>query len=101
MHRNETRLYGEGAYRGNNERRRLSELAPNARDFTNKHVHQRRPLIDADRATNQRKSAVRSKVEHPLLTLKRLWGIAKLRYRDPAKNVNRASAILATLTLVK
>ena len=60
LHRNETRLYGEGAYRGNNERRRLSELAPNARDFTNKRVHQRRPLIDADRATNQRKSAVRS-----------------------------------------
>ena len=28
--------------------------------------------------------------EHPFLTLKRLWGFAKVRYRGLAKNANRA-----------
>ena len=43
---------------------------------------------------NWRKSGVRSKVEYPFLTLKRLWGFAKVRYRGLAKNVNRTSAML-------
>ncbi len=34
-------------------------------------------------------SAVRSKVGHPFLTLKRLWGFAKPRYCGLAKNANR------------
>jgi hypothetical protein len=44
---------------------------------------------------------VRSKVEHPFLTLKRLWGFAKVRYRGLAKNANRAFAMLAMLNISK
>lgn len=44
---------------------------------------------------------MRSKVEHPFLTLKRLWGFAKTRYRGLAKNANRAFAMLAMINLVK
>ena len=50
---------------------------------------------------NRRKSSVRSKVEHPFLTLKRLWGFAKVRYRGLAKNANRAFAMLAMLNICK
>ena len=44
---------------------------------------------------------MRSKVEHPFLTLKRWWGFAKTRYRGLAKNANRAFAILAMINLSK
>ena len=91
----------DSAYRGKAIRERLRELAPNAKDFTNKRAYKNRPLSAADQATNRRKSAVRSKVEHPFLTIKRLWGFAKVRYRGLAKNANRAFAMLAMLNLVK
>jgi IS5 family transposase len=56
---------------------------------------------DADRQTNRRKSSIRSKIEHPFLIVKRLWGFAKVRYRGLAKNANRAFALLAMVNLVK
>ena len=101
LHGNETRFYGDSAYRGKEQRERLRELAPKAKDFTNRRAYKNRPLTDADKETNRRKSAVRSKVEHPFLTLKRLWGFAKVRYRGLEKNANRAFAMLAIINLVK
>jgi len=44
---------------------------------------------------------VRSKVEHPFLILKRLWGFAKVRYRVLAKNVSRVFAMLAMHNISK
>src|SRR4051794_19741211 len=58
-------------------------------------------LSDAVKQTNRRKSAVRSKIEHPFLTLKRLWGFAKARYRGLEKNANRAYAMLALINISK
>jgi IS5 family transposase len=101
LHGQETRLYGDSAYRGKAQRERLKALAPKARDFTNKRAYRNAPLSDADRETNRRKSSVRSKVEHPFLVIKRLWGFAKVRYRGLAKNANRAFAMLALANLVK
>jgi IS5 family transposase len=101
LHGEETRLYGDSAYRGKKQRERLKQIAPKAKDFTNKRAHKNRPLSDADKQTNRRKSAVRAKVEHPFLTLKRLWGFAKARYRGLAKNANRAFAMLALLNVSK
>ena len=101
VHGEETRLYGDCAYRGEKQRQRLKELAPNARDFTNKRASRNRPLTDADKETNRRKSSIRAKVEHPFLKLKRIWGFAKTRYRGLAKNANRAFAMLAMANLVK
>ncbi len=101
LHGEETRLYGDSAYRGKEQRERLKAIAPKAKDFTNKRPHKNRPLSEADKATNRRKSSVRSKVEHPFLTLKRLWGFAKVRYRGLAKNANRAFAMLAMLNVSK
>jgi len=101
LHGEETRLYGDSAYRGKEQRKRLQDSAPKARDFTNKRAYKNRPLSAADKQTNRRKSAVRSKVEHPFLTLKRLWGFAKTRYRGLAKNANRAFAMLALINVSK
>lgn len=101
LHGAETRLYGDSAYPGEKQRQRLKELAPKAKDFTNRRAYKNRPLTDADKQANRRNSAVRSKVEHPFLTIKRIWGFAKVRYRGLAKNANRAFAMLAMLNLVK
>ena len=101
LHGEETRFYGDSAYRGREQRERLRTIAPKAKDFTNKRAYRNRPLTDADRETNRRKSSVRSKVEHPFLTLKHLWGFAKTRYRGLAKNANRAFAMLAMINVVK
>lgn len=101
LHGGETRLYGDSAYRGKKPRARLKAIAPAARDFTNKRAYKNRPLTDADKETNRRKSKVRAKVEHPFLTLKRFWGFTKVRYRGLAKNANRAFAMLALINLSK
>ena len=101
LHGGETRLYGDSAYRGKNQREQLKDLAPRAKDFTNKRAARNRPLSVADKQTNRRKSSVRSKVEHPFLTFKRIWGFAKVRYRGLAKNANRAFAMLALINLSK
>ena len=101
LHGEETRLYGDSAYRGAKLREQLKDLAPKAKDFTNKRAYRSRPLTEADKETNRRKSSVRSKVEHPFLTLKRIWGFAKVRYRGLAKNANRAFAMLALINLSK
>ena len=101
LHGGESRFYGDSAYRGKAQRERLKAIAPNAKDFTNKRAYRNSPLSEADKATNRRKSSVRSKVEHPFLTLKRLWGFAKVRYRGLAKNANRAFAMLAMLNINK
>jgi IS5 family transposase len=101
LHGEETRFYGDSAYRGKAQRERLKQLAPTAKDFTNKRAYRNRPLTEADLETNRRKSSVRAKVEHPFLTLKRLWGFTKVRYRGLAKNANRAFAMLAMINLVK
>ena len=101
LHGGESRFYGDSAYRGKAQRERLKAIAPNAKDFTNKRAYRNSPLTEADKATNRRKSSVRSKVEHPFLTLKRLWGFTKVRYRGLAKNANRAFAMLAMLNINK
>ena len=101
LHGEETRLYSDSAYRDKELREQLKQIAPKAKDFTNKRNHKNRPLTEADKETNRRKSSVRAKVEHPFLKLKRIWGFAKARYRGLAKNANRAFSMLALINLSK
>lgn len=101
LHCQETRFYGDSAYRGKEQRKRLKTIAPKAKDFTNKRGYKNRPLTDADKETHRRKSSVRSKVEHPFLTLKRLWGFAKVRYRGLMKNADQTFAVQAILNVVE
>ena len=99
LHGHETRLYGDSAYIGQKDV--LKEIAPKAKDFTNKRASRNRPLTDADKETNRRKSQVRAKVEHPFRPLKNIYGFAKARYRGLVKNANRAFALLALINLDK
>ena len=99
LHGNETRLYGDSAYIGQKDV--LKEIAPNAKDFTNKRARRNRPLTDTDKETNRKKSQVRAKVEHPFRPLKSIYGFAKARYRGLIKNANRAFALLALINIDK
>ena len=99
LHGKETRLYGDSAYTGQKEI--LKQVAPKARDFTNKRASRNTPLTEADKETNRRKSQVRAKVEHPFRPLKNIYGFAKVRYRGLMKNANRAFAMLALINLDK
>ena len=99
LHGNETRLYGDSAYIGQKEV--LKQVAPKAKDFTNKRASRSTPLTDADKETNRQKSQVRAKVEHPFRPLKSIYGFAKVRYRGLMKNANRAFALLALINLDK
>ena len=99
LHGNESRLYGDSAYTG--QKGALKEISPNAKDFTNKRAVRNRPLTDADKETNHRKSQVRAKVEHPFRPFKNIFGFAKVRYRGLMKNANRAFALLALINIGK
>ncbi|MFZ2300628.1 MAG: IS5 family transposase [Gallionella sp.] len=99
MRGNETRLYGDSAYA--NRKEKIKEAAPKAKDFTNKRAFRNKPLSDADKETNRRKSQVRAKVEHPFRPFKNLFGFAKVRYRGLMKNANRAFALLALINIGK
>ncbi len=99
LHGKETRLYGDSAYTGQKDV--LKEIAPNAKDFTNKRASRNHPLTDADKETNRRKSQVRARVEHPFRPLKSIYGFAKVRYRGLVKNANRAFALLALINIDK
>jgi len=60
LHGNETRLYGDSAYIGQKDV--LKQIAPKARDFTNKRASRNTPLTDEDKETNRRKSQVRPRL---------------------------------------
>ena len=75
--------------------------SPKAKDFTNKRAYRNTPLTERDKEINRTKSQTRAKVEHPFLTLKRIWGFAKVRYRGLVKNANRTFAMLALTNIEK
>jgi transposase, IS5 family len=99
MHGQETRLYGDSAYRGQTETIRAA--APKCKDFTNKRAYRNTPLTDADRASNKRKSSIRARVEHTFRVIKGLWGMSIVRYRGLAKNANRLFVMLAMYNMKK
>jgi IS5 family transposase len=99
LHGKETRMYGDSAYR--NQKKVLKQIAPKAKDFTNQRAYRNRPLSEADKLSNRRKSSVRAKVEHVFRPLKTLWGFAKAPYRRLHKNANRAFAMLAMVNIYK
>lgn len=101
LHGNETRVYGDQAYRGQQEVIRAH--APNAKDFTNQRYRFRGIVDEVERGKNRTKSGVRAKVEHPIGVIKRVFGYAKVRYRGLAKNTQRlwVSCGLTNLFLVR
>jgi IS5 family transposase len=101
LHGHERRVYGDSAYTGQKEA--IRRAAPHARDFTQRKGWRNRPLTAADKAANQTKSRVRSRVEHAFGVIKRIFGFTKVRYRGLAKNANRVfvAAALANLFMAR
>ena len=52
-----------------------------------------------ERPRNRRKSKIRVKVEHPFLTIKRIFGFSYTRLRGMAKNTNRLYVTCAMANL--
>ena len=98
LHGQETRVWGDSAYRG--QENVIKAAAPKAKIFTNERPYRNRALSPAQRATNRRKSQVRSKVEHIFFVLKRQFGFSKVRYRGLAKNTNHLFAACALVNVV-
>ena len=87
--------------------------APQVVDFTSTRIaferltHRRyrfgRRVDETIKAKNRTKSKVRSKVEHAIGVIKRVFGFQKVRYRGLAKNLHRlqVSAALANLFMMR
>jgi IS5 family transposase len=56
--------------------------------------------INWEKQIERRKSSVRSKVEHPFLIVKRIFGFAKTVYRGLAKNTHRLHTLFASTNLL-
>ena len=101
LHGAETRVWGDSAYIG--QKQAIRQVAPKARDFTNRRGTRSHELTEEEQMTNRRKSSVRAKVEHPFFIIKRLFGFTKVCYRGMAKNGNRffVACALANLFVVR
>jgi len=97
LHGNETRVWGDQAYRG--QRAVIRRHAPKAKDFINRRYRHRGVVDAVERAKNRTKSKVRAKVEHSIGVIKRVFGFAKLRYRGLKKNAHRLLVTCALANL--
>src|SRR5450631_603437 len=97
LHGEETRVWGDQAYRG--QREVIVEHAPLARDFTNRRYRQNGVVDERERAKNRTKSKVRARVEHAFFVLKRVFGFARVRYRGLEKNAHRLFVTCALANL--
>lgn len=97
LHGNETRVWGDQAYRG--QREVIREHAPKAKDFTNKRYRQNGIIDEVERAKNRTKSKVRAKGEHPFAIIKLVFGFVKTRYRGLEKNAHRLFVTCALANL--
>ena len=92
LHGEETRVWGDQAYRGQSEV--LREHAPHAQDFTHQRYRYKDRIDEVEREKNRTKSKVRSKVEHVFAVMKLKFGFVKVRYRGLDKNAHRWSVNL-------
>lgn len=98
-------VYGDSAYLGLEKR---DEIKQNPQRSTIAFRVNRRPSrlprvsdndIDWDRYIENRKSAVRCKVEHPYRIVKNIFGFRKAVYRGLRKNLNRLQVLFASANL--
>jgi IS5 family transposase len=97
LHGEETRVWGDQAYRGRREV--IHASAPRAQDCTQRRYRYKERIDEVERAKNRNKSRVRSKVEHVFQILKLKFGFVKVRYRGLRKNANRLFAACALVNL--
>ena len=101
LHGDETRVYGDQAYRG--QTAVIRHHAPRAQDFTNRRYRHNGQVDEVEREKNRTKAKVRAKVEHAIGVIKRVFGFAQVRYRGLSKNTHRllVTCALTNLFLVR
>jgi IS5 family transposase len=101
LHGEERRVYGDQAYKSQGPV--IRARAPRARDFTNRQCKWKHFTDKTIQAKNRTKSRIRSRVEHSIGVIKRVFGFTKVRYRGLTKNANRVyvTAALANIFLVR
>ena len=100
-------VYGDPAYLGvqmreeiqPDEHLRQVEFRTNKRPSSNK-TPETYDGINWDKQIETQKSAVRSKVEHIFLIVKKQFGYAKVAYRGIEKNLNRCYLLFASTNLL-
>src|SRR5438309_2062958 len=97
LHGEETRVWGDQAYRGQTEV--IRECAPQAQDCTHRRYRYKDRIDEVERAKNRTKPTVRSKVEHVFAVMKLKFGVVKLRYRGLKKNATQLFAVCALVNL--
>lgn len=101
LHGKERRVWGDAGYVGiekrdehkNREVDWFIACRPGKRKMMKK--------ASAELETEEIKSSVRAKVEHPFLYIKRIFGYAKVRYRGLAKNKNRLYLLAGFFNLIR
>ena len=97
LHGEETRVWGDQAYRGQTEV--IRKCAPLAQDHTHRRYRYKNGIDEQERAKNRTKSSVRSKVEHPFQVMKVKFGFVKVRYRGLKKNAHQLFVICGLVNL--
>jgi IS5 family transposase len=97
LHGEETRVWGDQAYRGQTEV--IRQCAPLAQDCTHRRYRYKNRIDEVERAKNRNKSSIRSKVEHVFAVMKLKFGFVKVRYRGLKKNANRLFTTCALVNL--
>jgi transposase, IS5 family len=97
LHGEETKVWGDSAYRGQSEA--IHEVAPQAKDLTNRRYRYKDRVDEVEREKNRTKSQVRSKVEHVFAVIKLKFGYTKVRYRGIRKNANQVFTLCALSNL--
>lgn len=98
-------MYGDSGYLGAQERINKEESLPDIECRINKRPSSIKMSASYlgyqwDREMENRKSSVRSKVEHPFLIVKKQFGYCKTVYRGLAKNLNRFHILFASANLL-
>ena len=97
LHGKETCVWGDSAYQGQKDV--IRRYAPKARDMTNRRYRYQGRVDEVQRRKNRVKSSIRSRVEHPFLILKKVFGFEKVRYRGMEKNGERVQVACALINL--
>ncbi len=97
LHGDETRVWGDQAYRC--QTALIKQHVPAAKVNTFRRYRHKGVVNETERARNRSKSSVRAKVEQVIGVVKRIFGFAKARYKGLMKNSNRLSATCALANL--
>lgn len=98
LHGKEKAIFGDQGYACNGDKeacRKNGEI----HWFVHDRSRRNHPLSHGQRKKNQKRSSIRSKVEHPFHIIKTLWKHTKVRYRGIAKNTLQLHALFALANL--